>query len=143
VNCVRFSPDGRWMVTGDEASIINVNMTAVYYFLSLNFVVAYYLIEDFVFFSLQVGPPVAGISCLFSVACVIEADVISKELRELLGLEPVSLMIKKSRLRWFGHVEQKDDNDWVKRCITWEVGIRQRGRPKKTVGIVLRMMWKA
>ena len=32
---------------------------------------------------------------------------------ELLGLEPVSLMIKKSRLRWFGHVERKDDNDWV------------------------------
>ena len=28
-----------------------------------------------------------------------------EELRELLGLEPVSLMIKKSRLRWFGHVE--------------------------------------
>ena len=25
-----------------------------------------------------------------------------EELRELLGLEPVSLMIKKSRLRWFG-----------------------------------------
>ena len=68
----------------------------------------------------------------------------SKELRELSGLEPVSLMIKKSRLRWFGHVERKDDNDWVKRCITWEVeGIRQRGRPKKTGGIVLRMTWKA
>ena len=57
----------------------------------------------------------------------------SEELRELLGLEPVSLMIKKSRLRWFGHVEWKDDNDWVKRCVTWEVeGIRQRGCPKKT-----------
>ena len=55
----------------------------------------------------------------------------SEELRELLGLEPVSLMIKKSRLRWFGHVEQKDDNDWVKCCITWEIeGIRQT--PKKT-----------
>jgi len=39
---------------------------------------------------------------------------------ELLGLEPVSLMIKKSRLRWFEHVERKNDNDWVKRCITWE-----------------------
>jgi len=26
----------------------------------------------------------------------------SEELRELLGLEPVSLMIKKSRQRWFG-----------------------------------------
>jgi len=54
-------------------------------------------------------------------------------LRELLGLEPVSLMIKKSMLRWFGHVERKDDNDWVKCCITWEVeGIRQRGCQKKT-----------
>jgi len=29
--------------------------------------------------------------------------------------------------------ERKDDNDWVKRCITWEVeGIRHRGRPTKT-----------
>jgi len=26
------------------------------------------------------------------------------ELGELLGLEPVSLMIKKSRLRWFGQM---------------------------------------
>jgi len=42
-------------------------------------------------------------------------------------------MIKKSRLRWFGHVERKDDNDWVKCCITWEVeGIRQTGCRKKT-----------
>jgi len=31
----------------------------------------------------------------------------SEELRELLGLEPVSLVIKKSRLRWFGHVDEK------------------------------------
>ena len=36
----------------------------------------------------------------------------SEELRELLGVEPVRLIIKKSRFRWFGHVEQKDDNDW-------------------------------
>ena len=57
----------------------------------------------------------------------------SEELRELLGLEPVSLMIIKGRLRWFGQVERKDDNDWVKRCITWEFeGIWQRGCPKKT-----------
>ena len=57
----------------------------------------------------------------------------SEELRDLLGLKLVSLMMKKSRLRWFGHVERKYDNDWVSRCITWEVeGIRQRGRRKKT-----------
>ena len=42
-------------------------------------------------------------------------------------------MIKKIRSRWFGDVERKDDNDWVKRCITCEVeGIRQKGHPKKT-----------
>ena len=57
-----------------------------------------------------------------------------KKSKELLGLEPISLMIKKSRLRWFGHVERKDDNDRVKRYIMWKVeGIRQRGRPKKTL----------
>ena len=67
----------------------------------------------------------------------------SEELRELLGLEPVSLIIKKNRLRWFGHVELKDDNDWVKRCTAWEVeGIRQRGRPKRPRGILLRMTLK-
>ena len=60
----------------------------------------------------------------------------SEELRELLGLEPVSLMIKKSRLRRFGHVERKNDNDWVKRCITWKVeGIRQRTSEKDLVGL--------
>jgi len=51
----------------------------------------------------------------------------SQELIELLGLEPVSLVIKNSRLRWFGHVEHKDDTDWVKRCVTLKVeGIRQK-----------------
>jgi len=35
-----------------------------------------------------------------------------KNSREQVGLEPISLMIKKSRLRWFGHVEHKDDTDW-------------------------------
>jgi len=50
-------------------------------------------------------------------------------------------MIENSRLRWFGHVGQKDDNDWIKRCITWEVeGIRQK--KKIHGGIVLRMTMK-
>jgi len=48
-----------------------------------------------------------------------------------------------SSLRWFEHVERKDDNDWVKHCITWEVeGIRQRTPKKRRGGIVLRMTWK-
>ena len=67
----------------------------------------------------------------------------SEELRELLGLEPVSLMIKKRRLRWFGLVERKDDNDRVKRCITWEVeGIIREDARKRPGGFVLRMTWE-
>jgi len=35
-------------------------------------------------------------------------------------------MIKKTRLRWFRHVEHKDDIDRVKRCIMLEIeGIRE------------------
>ena len=72
-------------------------------------------------------------------------DLPRQKLCELLMQDfylPVAI-VSNNRLRWFGHVEQKDDNDWVKRCITWEVeGIRQRGRLKRHGGIVLRMTWK-
>ena len=48
-------------------------------------------------------------------------------------LNAFNTMKKKSSLTWFGHVERKGDNDWVKR-ITWEVeAIRQTGRPNKTL----------
>jgi len=54
-----------------------------------------------------------------------------KKSEELIGLEPISLMIKKSRLRWFVHGGCKNDNDWVKHCMMWEVEeIRQRRCPK-------------
>jgi len=37
------------------------------------------------------------------------------------GLQPVSLIIKKSRLRWCGDVDLEDDNDWVK-LLLYDVG---------------------
>jgi len=38
-----------------------------------------------------------------------------------------------NRLKTSGSINNPNDNDWVERCITWEVeGIRQRGRLKKT-----------
>ena len=41
--------------------------------------------------------------------------------------------LQQNRLRWYGHVLRKDDNDWVKKCMQYEVeGARPRGRPKKT-----------
>ena len=45
----------------------------------------------------------------------------------LLGPEPVSFLIKKVRLSWFGHVEGEDDADWLKQYVTMEVdGTRMR-----------------
>jgi len=44
--------------------------------------------------------------------------------------DPVSLVVKKGRLRWFVHLECKDDADWIKCCTLMEVGgIRQRRTP--------------
>jgi len=57
----------------------------------------------------------------------------SKGLRERLGLDDIISVLQQIRLRWYGHVLRKDDNDWVKKCMVYEVaGARPRGRPKKT-----------
>ena len=42
-------------------------------------------------------------------------------------------VIRRGRLRWFGHVERKEDDDWVKASQKFEVeGKRGRGRARKT-----------
>ena len=63
----------------------------------------------------------------------VQGRVPSKELRETLGLGNIILVLKQNRLRWYGHVLRKEDNDWVKKCMEYEVeGARPRGRPKKS-----------
>ena len=55
------------------------------------------------------------------------------ELRARLGIEGVLELVRRGRLRWFGHVERKASDDWVSACRGLEVdGARGRGRPKKT-----------
>jgi len=57
----------------------------------------------------------------------------SKELRERLGIDNIALVLQQNRLRWYGNVLRKEDDDWVKRCMEYEVeGPRHRGRPKRT-----------
>ena len=57
----------------------------------------------------------------------------SAELRERMGIESVSDAVKWNRLRWLGHVLQKDDDDWVKKIMSFEVeGKRRWGRLKMT-----------
>ena len=63
----------------------------------------------------------------------------SKELRERLGVDDIALVLQQNRLRWYGHVLRKDDDDWVKKCMEHEVeGSRPRERPKKTWKEVVR-----
>jgi len=50
-----------------------------------------------------------------------------------LELEDIISVLQRNRLRWYGHVLRKEDNDWVKKYMEYEVeGTRPRGRPKET-----------
>ena len=56
-----------------------------------------------------------------------------KPLRGRLGIDCVSDLVRCSKLRWFGHVERKDDQQWVKKCMNFKVdGSAGRGRPRKS-----------
>jgi len=59
----------------------------------------------------------------------------SKELRETLDIDDTALVLQQKRLRWYGHVLRKDDDDWVKKCMEYEV---EGPRPKRTWTEVVR-----
>ena len=57
----------------------------------------------------------------------------SVEFRRLFGVEPITTVIRSGRLRWYGHVIRKGDEDWVKKCMEFRVeGRRPVGRPRRT-----------
>ena len=61
----------------------------------------------------------------------------SKELRERLGIDDIALILQQNRLCWYGHVLRKEYDDWVKKCMEYEVeGPRPRGRPEDLVIVV-------
>ena len=42
-------------------------------------------------------------------------------------------VLQQNRLRWYEHMLRKEDNDWMKKCVEYEVeGARLRDRPEKT-----------
>ena len=44
--------------------------------------------------------------------------IANKVLRERLGIEAIEDIVRQNRLRWFWHVERKEDSSWVKKCMT-------------------------
>ena len=62
-----------------------------------------------------------------------EDRIPSKGLRDRRGLDDIISVLQQNRLRWYVHVLHKEDNDWVKKYMEYEVeGTRPRGRPKKS-----------
>ena len=57
----------------------------------------------------------------------------SEDLRRLFGVEHITTFIRRGRLRWYGHVMRKSDDDWVKKCMEFRVECRRPvGRPRET-----------
>ena len=46
---------------------------------------------------------------------------ISMKDRRLVGVESITTAIRSGRLRWYGHVMRKSDDDWVKKCMEFRV----------------------
>jgi len=63
----------------------------------------------------------------------VKDKVSSKQLKDRLGIDDIISILQQNTLQWYGHVLRKEDNDWMKKCMEYEVdGSRPRGRPKRT-----------
>ena len=58
----------------------------------------------------------------------------SKELRERLGVDDIALVLQQNRLRWYGHVLRKDDDDRVKKCMEYEVEVQDQEEDQRRPG---------
>jgi len=57
---------------------------------------------------------------------------IRKTGRERLDVDDIALMIlQQNRLRWYGHVLRKDDNDWVKNAWSMKLRVQDQRGPGK------------
>ena len=52
----------------------------------------------------------------------------------MVGVEPITTVIRRGRLRWYGHVMRKVYEDWVTKCVEFRVERRRPvGRPERTL----------
>ena len=51
----------------------------------------------------------------------VKDGVPSQELRERLGMDDIILMLQQNKLRWYRLVLRKEDTNWVKKCMEYEV----------------------
>ena len=62
-----------------------------------------------------------------------QENITKEEIRKSCGVENLEHRLRKTRLRWFGHVKRRDENSTLRRAMELKVeGRRPVGRPKKT-----------
>ena len=63
----------------------------------------------------------------------LKSKISSNDLNKGLNVGAVTDVLRQARLRWFGHLERKDSNDWVSSCRNLEVmSAKYHGRSRKT-----------
>ena len=61
-----------------------------------------------------------------------EDRVSNDEVRRRCGVENIIDVLRRSRLRWYGHVKRREDDHILRRALDMDVdGVRPRGRPRK------------
>ena len=59
--------------------------------------------------------------------------MLNEEIRRILHVSPIDEVMRRGRLRWFGHVQRRDATNVTRRAMELAIpGTRRRGRPKKT-----------
>ena len=56
-----------------------------------------------------------------------------EDIRARVGIKSILDMMRQRRLRWYGHVERREDDSWLKKVQNLEIrGESGCGRPRKT-----------
>jgi len=58
----------------------------------------------------------------------------TKGLREKLGLDDIISVLQQNMWQWYGHMLQKEDNDWVKKCMEYKVGVPGQEEDQRKLG---------
>jgi len=50
------------------------------------------------------------------------------------GLDDIISVLQQNRLRWYGHALRKEDNDWMKKCMEYEVEVPEHEVDQRGLG---------
>ena len=57
----------------------------------------------------------------------------NNKLTKAMGVKRIAVVMRWSRLRWFGHVHRREEGEWIRKVCELQVqGRRPEGRPRKT-----------